>query len=79
MTTLLALATAFAVQDDSVGKILEQYRSYRPAEKELAIWRIDWIPDFAKAQSKAEREGRPLIFIWNNNITGPESLYSGHC
>jgi len=74
----LTLGFAFA-QDAEVQTVLEKYRAARPTEQELSIWRIDWIPQFAEAREKAGREGRPLLFIWNRNISGPDSLYTGHC
>lgn len=80
MESVLALACAFAfAQEEAVQAVLEKYRAVRPTEKELSIWRLDWIPEFAKAKETSAREGRPLLFIWNRNISGPDSLYTGHC
>ena len=76
MITLLLLA---ALQDPDVERIQKKFESTRPSDKELAIFRLDWDPDFAKAKERALKEGRPFIFIWNSNITGPDSLYTGHC
>ena len=82
MTMIAALMVGLLsgfVQDDKVASILEKVRTARPSEADLAIYQLDWIPDFEKAKARAASEKRPFLFLWNRNITGPDSLYSGHC
>jgi hypothetical protein len=61
----------------AVQKVLDQYRSFRPDEKDLAIFRLDWVPTLKDAREKAAREERPIFLLVVTNSFG--NLHSGHC
>jgi hypothetical protein len=69
-----ALATA---QDGEVQRILDRYRSFRPADNDLAIFQLDWVPSLNEAREKAARERRPILLMVVTNSYG--NVYTGHC
>ena len=73
---LLQAGALFAAAPDEV---LDRYKALRPADADLAIYRLDWCPDHARAQERAARENRPLLLISVNNISGGGNIRSGHC
>ncbi len=75
----LVVAWLTLAQDPEVARIRKEFEAARPTEKELAVFQLDWEPDFAKAKERSRKERRPFLFIWNSNISGPDSLYTGHC
>ncbi|MFP6634021.1 MAG: hypothetical protein VCD16_15415 [Planctomycetota bacterium] len=75
---VLLLATTFApAQDSTVKSVLDRYAGFRPAAKDLAMYRIDWAPSLAEAQKRARREKRPVFLVIIHAQYG--DLTSGHC
>ncbi len=75
---VLLLVTTFApAQDSTVKAVLDRYEGFRPAAKELAMYRIDWAPSLAEAQKRARREKRPVFLVIIHAQYG--DLTSGHC
>ena len=72
-------ALTVQAQDADVRKILEQFEKVRPTAEDMAIYRHDWVATLEQAKVRAKKEGRPIFFIGNTNITGPTNFYSGHC
>ncbi|HKB42698.1 MAG TPA: hypothetical protein VKD72_40085 [Gemmataceae bacterium] len=64
-------------QDAEVQKILDKYRSFRPGDKDLAIFQLDWVPTLKDARDKAAREKRPIFLVVVTNSFG--NMYTGHC
>jgi hypothetical protein len=82
MRIAAALAMACAVGASGAGpgdvkSTLEKFRSVRPQEADLALYRLDWVPTLKAAKEKAAKEGRPVFLIVVTNSFG--DLYSGHC
>jgi hypothetical protein len=73
-TTSLLYAQA---PDGDVQKILDQYRLFRPADKDLAIFQLDWVPTLKDARERAAKEQRPILLLVVTNSYG--NLFSGHC
>jgi hypothetical protein len=63
--------------DGDVQKILDQYRRFRPADKDLAIFQLDWVPSFKDARERAAKEQRPILLLVVTNSYG--NLFTGHC
>ena len=66
-----------ASKDADVQKVLDKYRSFRPDDKDLAIFQLDWMPTLKDAKEKAAKEQRPLFLIVVTNSFG--NMYTGHC
>jgi hypothetical protein len=73
MTLMIWLAGL--AQDD----ILEKFREFRPTDRELEMYRLDWAPSLPAAKERASKEGRPILVFTISTITGYGDLYSGHC
>jgi hypothetical protein len=65
------------VPDGDVPKILDQYRLLRPADKDLAIFQLDWMPTLKDARERAAKEQRPILLLVVTNSYG--NLFTGHC
>jgi hypothetical protein len=65
------------ITDSDVQKILDQYRLLRPADKDLAIFRLDWVPTLKDARERAAKEQRPILLLVVTNSYG--NLFTGHC
>ena len=63
--------------DGDVQKILDKYRLFRPADKDLAIFQLDWVPSFKDARKRAIKEQRPILLLVVTNSYG--NLLTGHC
>ena len=63
--------------DGDVRKILDKYRRFRPADKDLAIFQLDWVPTLKGATEWAARERRPILLLVVTNRYG--DLFTGHC
>ena len=74
----MATLTAHA-QYMNVQKILDKFEEVRPSAEDMAIYRHDWVATLKQAKDRAKKEGRPIFFIGNTNISGPTNFYSGHC
>ena len=79
MTLSLTLALILGVQDDGSAGIVEKYKAARPADSDLAFYRHDWEPSYAKAKERAAREGRPIFLAVVGNLNGYDNLYTGRC
>jgi hypothetical protein len=76
------IATAWAAVAPAAGppevrSVLERFAAFRPAERDLAIFRLDWEPTLAAARARAAREHRPIFLVVVRNSYG--DLISGHC
>jgi hypothetical protein len=63
--------------DGDVRKTLDRYRLFRPADKDLAIFQLDWVPTLKDAREKAAKEQRPILLLVVTNSYG--NLFTGHC
>jgi hypothetical protein len=73
-TTSLLQAQA---PDGDVQKILDKYQRFRPADKDLAIFQLDWVPTLKDARERAAKEQRPILLLVVTNSYG--NLFTGHC
>ena len=60
-----------------VQKTLDKYRLFRPADKDLAIFQLDWVPTLKQARATAAKEQRPILLLVVTNSYG--NLFTGHC
>jgi hypothetical protein len=65
------------VPEGDVQKVLDQYRLLRPADKDLAIFQLDWVPTLKDARERAAKEQRPILLLVVTNSYG--NLFTGHC
>jgi hypothetical protein len=63
--------------DGDVQKILDKYRLFRTADKDLAIFQLDWMPTLKDAKERAAKEQRPILLLVVTNSYG--NLFTGHC
>jgi len=86
LRTTLALLTAALwatglphaqAPDGDVRTTLDKYRLARPADKDLAIFQLDWVPTLKGATERAARERRPILLLVVTNSYG--DLFTGHC
>jgi hypothetical protein len=63
--------------DGDVQKILDKYRLFRPADKDLAIFQLNWVPTLKDARERATKEQRPILLLVVTNSYG--NLFTGHC
>ena len=60
-----------------IQAVFDKFRSALPAEDDLSVYRLDWVPSLVEAKQKAAREERPILLIVVTNSYG--NSYSGHC
>jgi hypothetical protein len=60
-----------------VQNILDTYRRLRPADKDLAIFQLDWVPTLKEATQRAAKQRRPILLLVVTNSYG--NLFTGHC
>ncbi len=70
-------ALALAGRNVEVQQVLDKYRSFRPGEKDLAIFQLDWASTLKDARERAAGEQRPILLIVVTNSYG--NVYTGHC
>ena len=70
-------ATAGLANDLSVRQLLEKYRTMRPEDDELAMYRLDWEASLPAAQQRALLENRPVCLVVIHARYG--DITSGHC
>ena len=63
--------------DGDVQTVLDKYRLFRPADKDLAIFQLDWVPTLKEATQRAAKEQRPILLLVVTNSYG--NLFTGHC
>lgn len=76
---LLSLGGTSWAQDAAVPRILEKLEKARPADADMGFYRLDWSGSLTDAKRRARKEGRPILFIWLTNKTGPTDFFTGHC
>ena len=81
-TAALALALALAAapagaQTDEAGQALDRYRALKPADDELAMYRLDWVGSLDAAKRRAAEENRPILVIAIHARYG--DMFTGHC
>jgi hypothetical protein len=76
---ILLLLLLAAQGDPAAARVLEKFRSARPSDESLAVYRHDWAPTWEEARARAEKEKRPIFLVVNTNISGPTNFYTGHC
>lgn len=76
---LIWLSTAFPLvaQDVDARRILNHYKSARPTEQDLAMYRLDWSSSLDDALKRAARESRPIFLVIIHARYG--DISSGHC
>ena len=75
---LLLLTTTLApAQDSKVKSVLDRYADFRPAAKDLGMYRLDWAASLAAAQERALLENRPVCLVVIHARYG--DITSGHC
>lgn len=74
MAVLLALAL---LQD--ADAVLKAYEAARPPDRELALFSLDWAPDFKTARERAAKEKVPIFFVATTQLEDAGNLQSGHC
>ncbi|NRA97520.1 MAG: hypothetical protein HRU14_15090 [Planctomycetes bacterium] len=79
VAALLALGGATRAQDAAVARILDKVEKARPADADMGFYRLDWSRSLTDAKRRARKEGRPILFIWLTNKSGPTNFFSGHC
>ena len=79
LTAALAAASLSHAQapDGDVRTTLDKYRLARPADKDLAIFQLDWVPTLKQARGRAAQEQRPILLLVVTNSYG--DLFTGHC
>ena len=86
LRTTLALLTAALgatglphaqAPDGDVRTTLDTYRLARPADEDLAIFQLDWVPTLKEATQRAAQERRPILLLVVTNSYG--DLFTGHC
>src|SRR5262249_20405074 len=50
--------------------ILDTYRRLRPADKDLAIFQLDWVPTLQEATQRAAKQRRPILLLVVTNSYG---------
>jgi hypothetical protein len=63
--------------DGDVQTTLDKYRLFRPTDKDLAIFQLDWVPTLKEATERAAKERRPILLLVVTNSYG--NLFTGHC
>ena len=76
---LFLMTLSVGAQDRGAREILQKFEEVRPSAEDMAIYRHDWEATLAQAKVRAKKEGRPIFFIGNTNISGPTNFYTGHC
>jgi hypothetical protein len=73
----LIAASLASAQGEHADSVLAKYNGLRPTERQLAMYRLDWVDSLNDAQQKAAREGRPIVLIIIHAKYG--DIRSGHC
>ena len=81
-TGALALALALAAtpagaQTTEARQALDRYRALKPADDELAMYRLDWVDSLDAAKRRAAEENRPILVIAIHARYG--DMFTGHC
>ena len=77
LSVLAAAPTLADPPNADVTPVLGKYHAALPAERDLSVYRLDWVETLDEAKRKAAREQRPILLIVVTNSCG--NLYTGHC
>ena len=77
MAFLLAGGTQALAEDAAAREARQKFEAVRPAEADLAMYRLDWANSLEEAQRRAAKEGRPVFLVVIHAKYG--NLYTGHC
>ncbi len=77
LVTPQAPAAEPAAKTPDVQKVLDKYQSFRPADKDLAIFQLDWVATLKDARERAAKEECPILLVVVTNSYG--NMYTGHC
>lgn len=76
MTLTLCLALSL-LQDTQ--RILDAFKAARPADADLAVFKLDWSASLDDAKARAAKEKRPVLLIVTTQTKDAGTLESGHC
>jgi hypothetical protein len=76
LAILLTVGVSSA-QDQQVQRVLTKFERFRPSERELAMYRLDWAESLDDALQRAKRERRPVVLVVIHAQYG--DIHSGHC
>jgi hypothetical protein len=60
-----------------VRKALDRFQAFRPDDRDLTIFQLDWAPTLKEARERAAKQKRPILLMVVTNSYG--NLYTGHC
>ena len=72
-----AVPVVATAQDRTAKSILQRYEEFRPGDKELAMYQLDWAASLEVAKTRAAREKRPILLVIIHAQYG--NIQSGHC
>lgn len=73
----LSMSHLTVAQDSTARRILKDYETTRPSERDLAMYRLDWAGSLDEALERAARESRPIFLVIIHAKYG--DISSGHC
>ena len=73
----LAAATSAYAQSDEAKHALADFKSLRPTDDDLVMYRLDWAASFKAGQERAAKEKKPLFVIVIHARYG--ECFTGHC
>jgi hypothetical protein len=76
LAILLTVGVSSA-QDQQVQRVLTKFERFRPSERKLAMYRLDWAESLDDALQRAKRERRPVVLVVIHAQYG--DIHSGHC
>ena len=72
-------AARTAGPDTEARQIRDAYEAARPADRDLGVFRLDWVGSLKEARERATREKRPIFFVATMQLKDAGNLQSGHC
>ncbi len=79
VTTAAAPAPPSTASHPDVARVLAAYRSARPADRDLQIFKLDWAGSLKEAKTRAAKENRPVLFVATTQLEDAGDLRGGHC
>ena len=74
----LLTASMSALAQDTVAKqILARFRTIRPDDESLAMYRLDWAESLESALERSSKEHRPIFLVIIHAKYG--DISAGHC
>ncbi|MDE0595436.1 MAG: hypothetical protein OSB65_09330 [Roseibacillus sp.] len=74
---LLLSANLCTAQNTQAKDIFSRYEDFRPSERELTMYQLDWAESLEVALERAAKESRPIFLIIIHAHYG--DIFSGHC